>query len=171
MPENETNIATPNPYAPTVWGSKAKGEDLLCPSGQTCRVLKSGPQQLVAAGVLESMDALTGIVQNELIPQAEGRPKVDAAKLAKNPAALTKMLDMADKVVVHSVLEPKVHPTPGPDEERDESKIYTDMIDIEDKFFIMQFAMGGVKDFEQFRKESETAVVGMDELQSGRHSA
>lgn len=163
MPENENN------YKPTVWGRK--GEDLQCPSGQLCRVLRTGPQQLVAAGVLESMDALTGIVQNELIPQAQGRPKIDASKLAKNPKAINQMIEVADKVCIYAVLEPQVHPVPPAGVKRDEDKVYVDMVDIEDKFFIMQFVMGGVKDFEQFRQESEDAMVGVDQLQGGRHTA
>lgn len=167
MPVNkeQTNTHTDERYAPSQWGSTGGLEDLEMPSGQMAQVRRPGPQGLIEAGVIHSLDALTGIVQNELIPQAEGTPKIDVKKLMKNESALTSIIHTADRVVVHCVVQPKVEMTPNDVTSRKPGVIYADMIDLEDKMFIMQFAMGGTRDVATFREESKKAVGGVDTLE------
>lgn len=162
---NEDKTFTDERYAPSQWGSVGGLEDLTMPSGQVAQVRRPGPQGLIEAGVIHSLDALTGIVQNELIPQAEGAPKVDVQKLMKNESALASIIHTADRVVVHCVVQPKVEMTPNDVTSRKPGVIYADMVDLEDKMFIMQFAMGGTRDVATFRAESKKAVGGVDPVE------
>lgn len=150
-------------YAATSWGSAA-GEfatDLEVPSGQLCRVRRPGVQRLIEAGVISSMDSLSGLVQNVLLPGAEGKPQVDTKKVLENPQAIDSMLHVVDRVVCHTVIAPTVVMAPNDVTSRQDGVIYTDMIDLEDKLFIFQFVVGGTRDLEQFREESSAALGGV----------
>lgn len=163
----EPQIYTDPKFAPTQWGSTTGVvEDLQTPSGQWCQVRRPGPQGLIEAGVIHSLDALTGIVQNDLIPSAEGKPKADVKKVMADPEALASMIHVADRVVCHVVLQPKVEMTPSDVTRRKPGVIYADMIDLTDKMFIMNYAMGGTRDLERFRQESEEAVGGLDTVEA-----
>jgi len=145
-----------NKYAPTTWGGST-GEDLTVPSGQLCKVRRPGPTALINEGVLHSMDQLTAIV-DAYVTEVEGKPKVNVDSLMKQPSKIIEMIHIVDKVVCATVIEPKVHMTPNDSTSRQNGVIYTDMIDIEDRFFIFQFVMGGSNDLKRFREESEELV-------------
>lgn len=147
-----------NKYAATQWGGEVL-EDLTVPSGQLCQVRRPGVQGLIEAGIIHSLDSLTGIVQNELIPTAEGKQKVDVKKVLDNPDALVNILHLTDRVAVHVVVQPKVEMAPNDVTLRKPGVIYADMLDIQDKMFILNYALGGTRDLETFRKES-SALVG-----------
>lgn len=173
MPVTENQATEENKYAATSWGSEnglGGLHDLEMPSGQLAQVRRPGPQGLITAGVIQSMDSLTGIVKNDLIPAAEGKPKVDASKVLKDPKALAEMTHMIDKIVCHCVVQPKVEMTPNDVTRRKPGVVYADMIDLTDKVFIMNFGMGGSKDLERFRQESEAAVGGVDSVEESPDS-
>jgi len=152
---------------------------LKVPSGSTIGVIRPGVQGLMKAGILESLDTLTGIVQSETIPKAEGK-KADAAGkgFMADPEAVAKMFTMVDKIAVHVVREPRLLPVPtqedldaynaehedapleDPDDLR-EDRAYVDYVDEMDKMFIMQYVVGGSADLAKFRKESKTALGGI----------
>lgn len=185
MPATTTR-AKAKPNYGSKWGTQLIDLDL--PSGEIAQVRRPGMQGLIKAGVLHSMDSLTGIVQSETIPKAEGRPVVNTKAVMADPDKLEEMLDQVDKIVLYVVAQPKLvkpvrlatdedgalvldkfnRPTPAldadgkeiylPFEERDEGTIYLDYVDLEDKMFIMNFALGGTRDLEDFRKESEKAM-------------
>jgi hypothetical protein len=149
--------------------------DLDLPSGFTVQVKRPGVQGLTKAGVLESLDSLTSIVQGEVIPKAEGKPEVDIKKIMADPEQLNSMLEMMDKIVVFCVVEPKLSPKPivkdadgeivaeptdeQLDAERDEDLAYVDLVDDEDKTYIMNFALGGAKDLATFRQATKEALA------------
>jgi len=47
---------------------------------------------------------------------------------------------------------------------RQDDLVYADMIDIEDKMFIFNFAVGGTRDVEQFRAGSLQSLGSMDDV-------
>lgn len=165
--------------------------DLELPSGYTVKVKRPGVNGLVKAGVLESLDSLTALVQGETIPKAEGKPQVDVKKVMDNPEQLKSMLDMMDKIVLHVVTEPKLTAKPivteeaedgtvtvvaDPtdeqlDAERDDELAYVDLVDDEDKVFIMNFALGGQKDHATFREAAEEALAGSLDGEAARDQA
>lgn len=167
-------------YGQKSWANQLVDLDL--PSGELAQVRRPGMQGLIKAGILNSVDGLTGIVQGEVIPKAEGKPSIDAKEIMKDPAKLESMMESVDKIVMYVVVKPEVLPTVVTQEmvndetnewtskdlgaeieykDRLPGAVYVDYIDIDDKMFIMNFAVGGTRDFESFRKESQAAVGGL----------
>lgn len=172
-------------YGQKTWG--VKFHDLTVPSGELVQVRRPGLQGLLKAGILESMDGLTGMVQSETIPKAQGKPVVIAKDILKDKSKMEDMLAAIDKIVLHVVVQPELRPAivtqemidaedspfdaellnqPVPYELRDEDAIYVDYVDIEDKTFIMQFAMGGSADLATFRKESKEVVASLSDVEA-----
>jgi hypothetical protein len=149
------------------------------PSGHTVQVRRPGVNGLVKAGILESLDSLTSIVQTETIPKAEGQPLVDVKTIMKDPKKLNDMLAMMDKIVLYCVVAPQLSPKPvvheNPEDEtspivedptdeqldavRDDELAYVDLVDDNDKTFIMSFALGGQGDHASFRQAAEEALA------------
>jgi hypothetical protein len=87
---------------------KEKFHDLELPSGNVCQVRRPGVQGLIKAGVLESMDVLTGLVQQTTLPKAEGKVVVDKDKMMQNPDSVRSMIDILDDIVLYAVNRPAV---------------------------------------------------------------
>lgn len=161
----QVEVVTVDPddkYAPTTWGSQLGGaEDLVVPSGQTCLAKRPGVQGLMEAGILHDLDMLSGIVDEKHVKRVNGKPQIDVADLAKNPDQITSVLHLVDRVVCHVVLKPSIHMTPNDPTTRVKGAIYADMVDIVDKMFIFNFAVGGVRGLEPFREQLEEALGSM----------
>lgn len=173
MPTPSNKNATPNPYAPTAWGAD-QYVDLECPSGQLCQVRRPGVEGLISAGLLKETDSLTSLVENKHVKRVKGEKQVDVGKLMNDTDALTKVLKVVDKIVAYIVIQPSLRlpSITGPngeelpmlDEDREQGVIYTDMVDLIDRMFIFQYAVGGSKDIEQFRKQLNESSGGMAAL-------
>jgi len=176
------------PKATAAKGSKKHGSgwkksspnaatEVTMPSGETAMLRRPGVQGLISEGLLDSLDTLTALVSNETIPKAEGRPGVNLEQVAQQLKQVGPMLEFIDKIVVHVVAEPTVLPvpyvlnedgTPSLDgqgnkieADRDEDAVYVDYIDLQDRTFIMNFAVGGMTDLAAFREKSLEAVGGV----------
>lgn len=179
-------------YAATKWGAAAQYEDLEVPSGQLCQVRHLGVDGLMRLGILDSFDSLLSIVQDEHVARATGKPSAaptpgegevtdeQLRAFAKDPQKLLSGLAMVDKVVEAVVVQPTVRrpvafdtddlgqPIPSSErplreEERDPDVVYTDMIDMEDRMFLLQFAVGGVRDLEQFREGTGEMLAALED--------
>lgn len=158
------------------------------PSGNTVTLERPGIEGLVRAGILESFDALTSIVQGETIPKAEGRQVADLKATVGDIDNVKTMTEILNKITIHVVAEPKLswpylqetdeddepvvdaaglpvwvkddkgQPVYLTDEQRDEDAFYIDYVDIEDKTFIMNFAVGGSSDLQRFRESTQEAL-------------
>lgn len=158
--------------SPKEWKGKRTALDLELPSGNVCKVQVVGAQAFLRAGTIPN--SLLPIVTQALEQAQKGKTqKLDSEaimrEVAQDPKKLTEIFEMADAVTVMTVIEPRVEPVPVADEsgevpERDPELLYVDDVDDEDKFFIMQFAMGGSRDLERFRDELASNV---DSLESG----
>jgi hypothetical protein len=171
-----------NKYAATSW-AKDYTCDLKVPSGQLCLVRRPGPAGLIAAGVLDSLDVLTGLVQTEHVDRVEPSPEgerrkeelaqvsnADLLEIAKNPERLAKAMELVDKVICYVVLQPPLLPVPEADPETGEvpsrvpDSAYIDMVDIEDKFYIFNFVLGGTEDLVAFREKFSASVGSLEAL-------
>lgn len=150
-----------------------KGEEIELPSGNVALVKRPGPQALLSKGILP--DTLMPIVQ-QAIRSGKGLRNEDVGALLKDPQSLVHMLDAMDRLLVEVVVEPTVHyhrklvvqdKDSGkedewvtiPANERDEDTyIYTDDVDEEDKMFIFNYAVGGTRDLETFRREQSARL-------------
>lgn len=152
-------------YAPSTWLSAGQGQltDLTCPSGQLCLAKQPGVEGLMKAGVLHNVDSLTGIVNAKFINEGKtGAESVNLPALAQDEEALAEILHTVDRVVTHVVVKPRIEMTPGDVTRRKDGVIYADMVDILDKMFIFNFAVGGSRDVEPFRRGLEELVGSLE---------
>lgn len=139
-----------------------KPMELDLPSGNCCLAIRPGAEGLIKAGLLDSLDQLTSLVQIEHIDAKDPRKaatNVDVQELLKDPKKLATGLALVDKVICHVVKAPVVFMPPEDDDAlRDPNVIYADQVDYEDKMFIFQWAVGGTSNLVQFRQESQELV-------------
>jgi hypothetical protein len=79
-------------------------------------------------------------------------------EILNDPAKLDEMMHVVNKIVCYVVVKPAVEYPPNDPTLRKNDAIYADMIDLEDRMFIMNWALGGVRDLERFREEHEAAL-------------
>jgi hypothetical protein len=128
---------------------------MTVPSGQKCRVVPLSLQELVFDGIIDDVDAVSKLVDSELIaPKTSTRAKKTAAQVGmdflKDPNA-RKAFEIMDKVLVAVIVAPKIYTNPAEGEEPDPSKIYIRNVDLRDKIAIFERVMTGVEKTAQFR--------------------
>jgi hypothetical protein len=181
MPATPPKAKKPQDKKPKSSFGKRQAYPIRLPSGSQIEVLRPGVQGLTKAGVIESFDSLTMIVQGETLPKAQGMPVVDVQKATReagaDPKKVQEMLDIMDRICMYVVVTPKLHPTPVLTEEQkadgktidditDPELAYIDYVDAEDKAFIMNVAMGGTTDLAAFRTQSKEAVGDFSGLEA-----
>lgn len=156
-----------------VWGTTTPSggeEELTLPSGQTCRAKKMSIEDMLQAGLLVEMDAITAMVTKH-IKKTKGAKNVTQAaedinvgSLMRDPRAIGELVMMLDRLLPHVVVSPTVRlhfteQTVGktkvtkmiPVDDR-EPGIYTDMVGLEDKMFLFDWAAGGLGTMLAFRE-------------------
>lgn len=149
---------------------RTQGIVLTLPSGLTIRAKRVELQTFILQGNIPNplMDVVSEALskgQKADIPSMVG---VDEGRIDLD--MVNDMYDMVNKVVAASFIEPKVHPLPGPDEERDDDLLYVDEVDDEDKMFVMQWATGGTDDIATFREEARADMDALAKIQSSELS-
>lgn len=169
-------------------GKKSQTVELTLPSvddggeHNVCRVRVPDPQALIRLGILDRYDSLSRLVglKIEELEQKGKAPKQASAEqvqaLAANMGDILAGVELIDRIVEYMVIEPKVLRPVLRDEfgkpklvghqevellpsERDEDQIYTDEVALEDKLFILQFAVGGDQDLDAFRTGTAALMV------------
>lgn len=135
----------PEPRA-DVWSTKKVATDFVCPSGQTCKMVRLQPQTLLEKGLLDKITRLEGLA-NELVDGAEGQPP--KATAIPNSEDLQMVLDTLGMVIPLVVVEPKVYE--DDDKDAPEGAIRVRDIDLEDRMAILEEAMKGLKALDRFR--------------------
>jgi hypothetical protein len=150
--------------------SKSALHDLELPSGHVAQVRAPGMQAFISGGFIPN--SLLDIVQSELEINS-GKPKKSAEaskkqsvefmkQLQSDPQKTADLFDTIDKVTVHCVVQPPLEFPPDNPDHRDDDVLYVDEVDFEDKMYIFQFAVGGAKDLERFRKETASNVDALE---------
>lgn len=152
------DAATLDPYAPTAWGSEnGQGAlvDLVLPSGQMVLAQRPGAEGLMAAGLLDDLDVLAGI-----LPTNGRKPtrKLDPKALASDPKMLAQGMKLVDRITVHVVIKPELTSEPENPRDKELGKIYPSSVGIEDKMFIFNWAVGGTRDLATFRQQFAESV-------------
>lgn len=148
--------------------SGRRGAELVLPSGLTCKAgrvdlqvfLKTGKVPNSLRGMIDRAMQGNTVSQDEIMDQVAGE---DFAKklVAGDPETVKKfdeLMAMVDAVVVDCMIDPKVIPSPATEEERSETELHADEIEDQDKMFIFNFALGGVRDLEPFREGQRSNV-------------
>jgi hypothetical protein len=173
---NKRTSGNPKKRATAKTWKRNKGEDLTLPSGNVALVKRPGPAALLNGGVLP--DTLMPIIQ-KAIKSGQGLRPEDEKDLMNDPQKLIEALETMDRLMVMVVVEPEVafhkhQPINAvdaawvdiPESRRNGEKcecgathpgsdeiIYTDEVDMDDKMFIFNYAVGGTRDLERFRNE------------------
>ena len=151
------------------------------PSGLVVKLKnKGGMRAFMASGIIPNslMGIINDAIQKGTQPDMTGIFKDDGSM---DEALIDDMLLLTDRVVMDTMVDPKVFPAPteddvqewnrthkaksaqveDPDDLRDDDLLYVDEVDAEDKMFIFQWVTGGTQSVAQFRKE---LAAGMDDL-------
>lgn len=143
------------------------------PSGEVCLVKKAEPEDLILAGVLDSLDTLTALVSDLHVERvlkgkagkaaAEASQKRAIVELIKDKERWEALMKMVDGAVLYCVVEPKVSALPPEGEKRNPDLFYIDEVALFDKFAVMNAAIGDTiakaQAMEPFRA-GPTATVG-----------
>lgn len=167
-----TNTQNLTPTPASAWQSKSAAghtEDVPLPSGNVAKLRRPGMEAFITAGIIPN--SLLGIITEELqkAKNAKGGavPEFDDKNieaLFADPTKLTDVMTFVDSVLVYAVVEPVVKPLPVSDDPntppppREPNVLYPDMVDMEDKFYVFNYAMGGTRDLERFRGELGASV-------------
>jgi hypothetical protein len=142
------------PYAPTAWQAGSNLYDHVVPSGQRCQLKKLELPELMKAGLLDTLNGLSAIVDMDVVKVAKGLPPAAMKAMMDNAGALEKMLLLIDQIVVMCVKQPPIAPLPADGEPRVPGLIYIDDVDQSDRIDIFNTVMEGVGDLAAFREVS-----------------
>jgi len=151
--------------------------DLELPSGNVCFAKRKTLDVFLAEGVIPN--SLMQIIQQQL-DETEGKTndlQGELQKVASDPDKLRDIMALADAITVGCVKEPmclsNLRSTGRVDEDgrpimevipeadRDEELLYVDEVDMDDKMFIFQWAVGGTASVERFRSEQAALVADL----------
>lgn len=157
--------ATPIAVTPTAeWFVGVEGRLLELPSGRVVRVRMPGMQAFLRANLIPN--DLLPIVMASINPDDPKAANDDDLKaLQKDPKMLIKLSDSMDDIFRYCVTEPQFQPIPTndtnePDETlKEKGVLYVDLVDLEDKTYIFNVAVGGTRDLETFRSEQRAGVA------------
>lgn len=145
----------------TDWKSGRKGQTgtyaVALPSGNTARLRRADLQTFISLGIIPN--SMLKIVQKQIERSRKGKPQNEEKvsqefeAMIEDPQKLADVIMLADNITVYVVVEPKVLPVPDDEEDRDAEALYIDEVDMGDKMFIFNWAMGGSPDAETFLDE------------------
>lgn len=152
------------PTAAANWKGRRSGQahSVTVPSGNVALCNRPGLDSFLRLGLIPN--SLMGIVQRSIQEAQKGKEVTakkmqdEMNKLMEDPTKLADVLDFADKVVCFICVSPKVLMPPPEGEARDENVLYADEVDMDDKMFLFQWAVGGTESVDTFREESGANV-------------
>lgn len=162
-------------YSPTKWGGGMEGADengffdLVTPSGQLCQARRPGTEGLLREGILHELDYFTALATKKMptdrkpkgTPPAD--PKIEVKALLKDKSKVENVLHTIDRVVQYCVVQPEIQMAPNDRTSRQPGVVYTDMIDLEDKIYIFNWAVGGTGSAQRFRGQLDSALGDLEE--------
>lgn len=140
--------------------SAKKGGPLKLPSGNTCLAIAPGAEVFIKLGMIPN--SLLEIVQGAIQKASRKQAPPDFSKIATDVVNDTKKMQelmvLVDRVALFCVQQPVILDVPEHASDRDDEALYIDEVDLEDKFFVFQWAVGGTRDLESFRQEQAAGV-------------
>lgn len=135
--------------------------DLKVPSGNTARCRRPGLQTFIKIGIIPN--SLLAIVTKNIDAAKKGSDPEDSVDglvtgMMEDPAQLAQMLQLVDDITIFCVIEPQVQKVPDDPMQRTDDALYVDQIDLNDKMFIFQWAVGGTSNLDEFLGESQQAL-------------
>ena len=150
-----TRSSTPGVTSVSEW-KKNSNPLMELPSGMTVKVmLRPNMQIFMKAGIIPN--SLMSIIQSAI----KSGTAPDVSEMSIDEEKMDDMFRMMDNIVCFVVQEPEIQPTPQDDEPRDEETLYVDELELTDRQFIFQWAVGGTRDLERFRSEQQRGLDGI----------
>lgn len=182
------------------WKGKieVEGIELPLPSGNTILARQMSPVAFMASGFMP--DPLTNIVREAINTKQGLKPKA-LDDMSKDPKKLGAALETFDRVLTYVVIEPTISMPPGccvsiagvecgelisapvhqnssesgkhafqPGARKDDV-LYADQVDMDDKIFVFQWALGGTSDLVRFREEQSSALESAPDGEDVRPAA
>lgn len=135
-------------------GKKDRPFEHSLPSGEVCLMRRAQIDDLISMGALDQADGLTALVNDLHITRVKtGRPAEGGSVLdidrddpetmkrmvgiISDPERWGRVVDLADKVTVHCVLDPKV----SPDSNDKDGALFVGEVDLMDRLSIMTAAL------------------------------
>jgi hypothetical protein len=158
----DEGILPGQPTKASTWKKKAQEGTLIrVPSGNTALVRTPGIEIFIKKGIIPN--SLLPLVHSFMSVAGSPTAKDDLSQIANNPEKIEEMLELADVIITYCCMDPIVVATPIDENgkslpighpKRDDDTLYVDEVDVNDKLFIMNFAVGGAAaDGEKFRNE------------------
>lgn len=145
--DNSRPAPPQDPYAVTSWGEREY--DHTVPSGQRCRMRKLRPEELIERNLLDRITRLPGFSEEE-IRKAEGKPPTPQSVAKEDMQA---MLEILEQLIPIVVVQPVVHSSDTPEEERVPGSVTVRDIELADRIDIMNRALSGVSKMDNFREK------------------
>jgi hypothetical protein len=158
--------AEANRYVPTTWGQV--DSEFVVSSGQRCRIRNLDLRDVIAAGLMDRLNTLQGVVDKN-VKKGQGQPPVDPMKMMMDKRVGLQFADLVDEITCMVVNAPTVHPIPDPkakrieDRERKEGLVYVDTISLSDKIDIFSHALGGLRQLEPFRGGQQESAEHLED--------
>lgn len=142
---------------------RAQGQLLPLPSGLVCRARRVMLQTFLNSGqvpnglmvlVSEALEKGQEADVAQMVGMDDGSVDIDK---------VNEMFELVNAIVVEAVVEPRVHPIPDDPTDRDDSLLYIDEFDDEDKMFLFQWIIGGTDDIASFREEAIASLAALDQ--------
>lgn len=161
------------------WKNKlGQPHPLQLPSGNVCLVTRPGLPQLLAEGILPDLMSPLAEKAIKAVDKDEAGQEIDNSmrELMARPDGMATMFEAMERVAVHVVKEPALlysqrKKAAGqidqiqegykpeweviPKDERDPDVLYTDEVDMNDLMFIFNYVVGGSRDLESFRQQTQ----------------
>jgi len=149
------------------WKRSVEGVPVELPSGNVVKLRRPGLDTFVQAGQVPNslMSLMTSFRDS-----GKETPDYDAVgdEILNHPEKLQELMSFLDFAVTKIMVDPPVSAVPEDGEPRDPGKLYTDEVDLEDKFFMLNYAVGGVNDLAKFRQQ---LAPGVDAVQPRKTAA
>jgi len=157
--QHEGTLGQPTPAS--TWKKKAtEGTLIRVPSGNTALIRTPGIEIFLTEGIIPN--PLMPLVKSFMSAAGSPTAKEDLEGLANDPEKINQMMALADVIVIYCCLDPVVHEKPYDENgvlipignpRRDPDALYVDEVDVNDKLFVMNYAIGGSEFGEKFRDE------------------
>lgn len=155
----------PTPSAVTSvgdWKAKANGTPVTLPSGNVARLRRPGMDSFVRRGMIPNI--LMAPIQT-MLGQGEEAASEQVKDMAEDPQTIIEFFALMDDICVEVFAEPVLNPLPDHDQPRDPNLLYVDEIDMDDKSFAFEYAVGGPRNVQQFRDRQAEMLADLSPSQ------
>lgn len=167
------NVALVRRVGPEAFLGTGIVPDTLTPLvDEAVRDKKGLPPEKVAAMLEDDLDTLPAMIDmmNRVVAYAVVQPKVQnvpeciaEVEIKKGKSVTKGVCGASVSEMVHRKDEDNYHEFVEP--ERDPELLYADEVDLQDRVFIMNFAVGGTRDLARFRSEHSESMARISDEQ------